>query len=64
MIYEEECLHHLEITDIVPEDAGEYMVKVENTLGKATCTAQLQVIGNSIGYLKIFGFKHTCKFLQ
>lgn len=46
MIFEQECLHHLEITDIVPEDAGKYMVEVENTLGKATCTAELQVIGN------------------
>ena len=45
LIYEKECLHHLEITDMVPEDTGDYLVEAKNEFGKATCTAQLQVVG-------------------
>ena len=45
IIADEDTVHHLEITDIVPEDAGDYIVEAENTYGKATCSAQLQVIG-------------------
>ena len=44
LIFEQECLHHLEITDILPEDAGKYLVEAENNFGKATCTAELKVI--------------------
>ena len=45
LIYEKECLHNLEITDVLPEDAGQYLIEAENVYGKATCTAELQVVG-------------------
>jgi len=44
MIFEKESLHHLEIKDIVPEDAGKYLVEAKNDFGKASCTAKLQVL--------------------
>ncbi|XP_023933258.1 titin isoform X1 [Lingula anatina] len=43
MIFEEEEHHHLEIYDVVPEDAGTIKVTAENTAGSASCTATLDV---------------------
>lgn len=45
VIFEEEGVNHLQIYDITPEDAGEYLVQAENEHGKVSCTADLQVEG-------------------
>ena len=56
LIYDKECLHNLEITDVLPEDAGQYLVEAENVYGKATCTAELQVVGK---YMRNTGLVST-----
>lgn len=46
MIFEEDEQHHLEVYDVVPEDAtGEFKVVAENKFGRATCSAKLEVDG-------------------
>ena len=45
MVFEEGGLHHLEVYDIAPDDAGQYSVLAENEFGRITCSAELQVTG-------------------
>lgn len=52
VIFEEEGVNHLQIYDITPEDAGEYLVQAENEHGKVSCTADLQVEGEKTKMLR------------
>ena len=47
-VVERDGLQVLQFTDVTPEDAGEYKVTATNKFGDDSCTASLEVKGNSL----------------
>ena len=50
--YSEEHIASLFIHDVLPEDAGTYVVVAENEVGSVKTTAQLQVEGKHVAMLE------------
>jgi len=52
-ISEENDFHWLEITDITSDDAGTYTCTIQNSAGRASASAELEVFGKqSTDWLK------------
>lgn len=52
-VKERDDVRILEITDVIPEDAGLYRVTLENEFGRIEASARLEVIGTYVFYIKM-----------